>query len=247
MTDFDFDDCKDLFDFEDALMSLDQIDCDEILNLFGNGSIDPIPGTSVGGELCSQSGETNNPSEENNISKPTITAPQKRGRPSSRCVSPPRKRLSIKDIREEVSCSEMFSDPDAFGGLSKEKEGGEEENQASTPDRLSRLASPENNVDFDGLLNKLSLSMQRSELSRQSLTQQQPQPARITKKAGGILTGASNNKVSSSSAHQRMPQVQTLYGLSGFLNGTRPTLTTALEQSRKQLRAYMGSSIRKTL
>jgi len=65
--------------------------------------------------------------------------------------------------------------------------------------------------EYDEALNKLRASMKRSEMSRVATTQTSPQPASST-----------------------------LGSLAGLLTGKRTSLTAGLEQSRRQMRAYMS-------
>ena len=86
------------------------------------------------------------------------------------------------------------------------------------------------------LLNKLSLSMKKSEFSRAAVMRQR-----------NCHSTQPNIRYNKSQLYQPAPESQTVSGLSYFLSGSRSTLTPGLEQSRKQLATYMHHMTQDTM
>uniref|UniRef100_A0A7S2GTA4 Uncharacterized protein n=1 Tax=Helicotheca tamesis TaxID=374047 RepID=A0A7S2GTA4_9STRA len=96
----------------------------------------------------------------------------------------------------------------------------------SAPQTADSLQSPQAPIhpQYNEMIEKLAQSMRRSEQSRARIIQL---------------------RSSSSSSERQSPpipptQSSTMSSLAGFLSGKTPSLTAGLEQSRKQVRAYMG-------
>uniref|UniRef100_A0A7S4IPX6 Uncharacterized protein n=1 Tax=Odontella aurita TaxID=265563 RepID=A0A7S4IPX6_9STRA len=114
-----------------------------------------------------------------------------------------------------------------------------------------------NNGEYNAMLTKLAASMKRSEMSRANVMRQRqslqnrPTPTPVASSSSMGMASpaqqrASVTSTSASAAQQQqqqqqrsVPHFQSMIGLSGFLNGQRSTLTSGLEQSRMQLKAYM--------
>lgn len=123
----------------------------------------------------------------------------------------------------------------------------QEEQQEAGPLKTS------GDVQYNEMLNKLATSMKRSEASRANVLSQRPayhqqqQQAQIHQRQGGmspsvapIPASAANQSAAAAAAaaSSAAPQPQSIASLSGFFSGQRTTLTSGLEQSRRQLAAF---------
>uniref|UniRef100_A0A7R9ZAA2 Uncharacterized protein n=2 Tax=Pseudictyota dubia TaxID=2749911 RepID=A0A7R9ZAA2_9STRA len=104
---------------------------------------------------------------------------------------------------------------------------------------------------YNQLVAKLAESMKRSEQSRaQIIRHRRSYQQRASMSCSPSLcsendSGASSSSLATSAPPSRSPslpssQHQVPSGLSSFLNGSQSTLTSGLEQSRRQLAAYMS-------
>lgn len=121
---------------------------------------------------------------------------------------------------------------------------------------------------YDDMLKNLAASMKRSEESRANVMMQRqhrsssadsmmtyeqaispviaPQGRIMHTPRGPSLMTPSRQNVTPT-ATTSVPQLQSIVRLSGFLSGERTTLTSGLEQSRRQLKDYMSHMSYKTM
>jgi len=177
--------------FEDALNTIDDLDMDA----------DDLADW-LNGQLESGFEELNQPTandlikhplsnvKENMFDDERVALAQSSRRRASR--SPPRRRSRQKSPRR-----------------TKDRNRQEQMQTTSTSSRFIETM-PENS-EYSEALNKLAVSMKRSELSRIASARSSPQPS-----------------------------ASTLSSLTGLLSGRRTSLTAGLEHSRRQLHAYMS-------
>jgi len=100
----------------------------------------------------------------------------------------------------------------------------------SSPYSAQPISQNELNVQYDELEQKLATCMRKSAMSRTQLFDRQISTS-PQKQSYASATPSTNNQ---------SLKPQSVVGAAGFLNGSRKTLTAALEQSREQLDLYMA-------
>lgn len=106
--------------------------------------------------------------------------------------------------------------------------------------------SSTSSLSYSEVEKKLEESMNRSSLTRERIAafrqQELQQQYHHSCTSNASFGSANNNSIPEIKVDLNQPlKPQTVASCAAFLMGSRPTLTTALEQSRKQLQEYMAS------
>eukprot|EP00568_Trieres_chinensis_P008736 CAMPEP_0183302808 /NCGR_PEP_ID=MMETSP0160_2-20130417/8463_1 /TAXON_ID=2839 ORGANISM="Odontella Sinensis, Strain Grunow 1884" /NCGR_SAMPLE_ID=MMETSP0160_2 /ASSEMBLY_ACC=CAM_ASM_000250 /LENGTH=204 /DNA_ID=CAMNT_0025465625 /DNA_START=94 /DNA_END=708 /DNA_ORIENTATION=+ len=150
-----------------------------------------------------------------------------------------------RNLQEKRACREKSDSSEASRELGSPFNGSGRVNSKSPPRKrvkspatlISSVPDPVQNVpkvpanapnQYNTMMEKLALSMKRSEMSRAQIMRQRKQ------------------SMTSTSGVSVVPQSQTVSNLSRFLNGSQSTLTSGLDQSRRQLASYMTQMSYKT-
>lgn len=201
----------------------------------------------------------------------TTTTTTRRGRSPPSSPSRPRKRISVKDVDFYPTTSSSLLNNDGQQHLQLNDHHLSLPSFNTTPQTSSQVQAnncppnlsfetfltmkPEERAKYHSTLSSLAESMKRTEHSRQQVILQR---SLLTPDQHDALEDARARQLQAiqtealipvqSAPHASLEECPTRSGiLDAFFAGSRGTLTNGLEQSRRQLRSYMGQVQKQTL
>ncbi|KAL7499004.1 hypothetical protein ACHAWT_010053 [Skeletonema menzelii] len=181
-----------------------------------------------------------------------VESQNRRGR--SPVANRPRKRISVKDVDfDPIPSLETQQHRNSIDDLTSLCSFNTAQTSGPLHNSSSSLLNPEEQVDYHSALASLAQSMRRTEQSRRQVMLQR---SLLTPNQRVALEEARYRQLQAIQTEALIPvQTPTARELSptrssivdAFFAGSRSTLTNGLEQSRRQLRNYMGQVQNQTL
>lgn len=224
------------FDFFDAIQ-FDSLDGDDLTDLDGilHEQFDDQFVTRIDEDAPLASMEVKIDSMNGSMEMLSCNGGSKIRQSCSRSPSPPRKRRSYMENTASSSDDMSLS---SYGTAQSMAASAQvpiripSTSQASGTSSFS--TSPNSQTKYNDALEKLAMSMRRTEESRSQIMRQREL---VKLKEESTI---SRTTAVTTSPPQRVSSQFSGSIVSGFFSGSRTTLTTGLEQSRKQLRSYMN-------
>lgn len=223
------------FDFFDAV-PFDELDDDSLTDLDGmlNDQFDDQFVTRIDEDAPLASMELNIDSMNGSMRMLSCEGSSRIRQSCSRSPSPPRKRRSYLDDTTSSSDDVSLSSYGTAQSMAASAQAPSRcPSACPSSDASSFSTSPNSQFKYNKALEKLALSMRRTEESRSQIMRQR-ELVDLRKESRARATTIAPP------APQRPSSPSSGSIVSGFFTGSRTTLTSGLEQSRKQLRSYMN-------